>query len=82
MVPSYIGPNAGRGGRGVSAKDYSCAHGAQINFGNLTPYLTYVLYTWCVYTKLGKNISAVFKALLEFVSVLLRKSYPVCGDHL
>jgi hypothetical protein len=28
-------------GRGVSAKEYSCAHGAQINFGDLTPYLTY-----------------------------------------
>jgi hypothetical protein len=25
----------------VSANDYSCAHGAPINFGNLTPYLTY-----------------------------------------
>jgi hypothetical protein len=29
------------GGGGVSAKEYSCAHGAQINFGDLTPYLTY-----------------------------------------
>ncbi len=26
---------------GVSANEYSCAHGAQINFGDLTPYLTY-----------------------------------------
>ncbi len=26
---------------GVSADEYSCAHGAQINFGDLTPYLTY-----------------------------------------
>ncbi len=25
---------------GVSANEYSCAHGAQINFGDLTPYLT------------------------------------------
>jgi hypothetical protein len=25
----------------VSANEYSCAHGAQINFGDLTPYLTY-----------------------------------------
>ncbi len=23
------------------ANEYSCAHGAQINFGDLTPYLTY-----------------------------------------
>ncbi len=26
---------------GVSAKEYSCAHGAQINFEDLAPYLTY-----------------------------------------
>ncbi len=31
----------GSGGYGVSATEYSCAHGAQINFGNLTPYLIY-----------------------------------------
>jgi hypothetical protein len=31
---------AERGGGvcGVSANEYSCAHGAQINFGDLTPY--------------------------------------------
>jgi hypothetical protein len=29
------------GGGGVSANEYSCTHGAQINFGDLTPYLTY-----------------------------------------
>jgi hypothetical protein len=29
-----------RGG-GVSANEYSCAHGAQINFEDITPYLTY-----------------------------------------
>jgi hypothetical protein len=37
-------PNAagrGRGVAGVSAKKYSCAHGAQINIGDLTPYFTY-----------------------------------------
>jgi hypothetical protein len=28
-------------GCGASANEYSCAHGAQINFGDLTPYLTY-----------------------------------------
>ncbi len=27
----------------VSANEYSCAHGAQRNFGDLTPYLTYGL---------------------------------------
>ncbi len=36
-------PNCeGRGwGCGVSANEYNCAHGAQINFGELTPCLTY-----------------------------------------
>ncbi len=34
--------NAGCGeGVGVSANEYSCTHGAQISFGDLTPYLTY-----------------------------------------
>ncbi len=37
----YMSPNAGGWGFcGVSANEYSCAHGAQINFGDLTPYLT------------------------------------------
>ncbi len=30
----------GGGGCGVSANEYRCAHGAQINVGDLTPYLT------------------------------------------
>jgi hypothetical protein len=42
IAPSYMSPNAGRGGelRGLSqwVKLYT---GAQINFGDLTPYLTY-----------------------------------------
>ncbi len=39
-----MSPNAGGwgdGGGGVPANEYSCAHGAQINFRDLTPYLTY-----------------------------------------
>ncbi len=31
---------------GVSANEYSCAHGAQINFGYLTPCLTYGPSQW------------------------------------
>jgi hypothetical protein len=31
----------GVGGCGVSANEYSCANGAQINFEHLTPYLIY-----------------------------------------
>ncbi len=35
-------PNAGgEGCCGVSANEYSCTQGAQINFGDLPPYLTY-----------------------------------------
>ncbi len=40
IAPSYMSQNAVRGGGGscgVSANKYSCAHGAQINFGELTP---------------------------------------------
>ncbi len=47
IAPSYMSPNAG-GIRGLAANEYSCAHGAQINFGDLTPYLTYELYSTCV----------------------------------
>jgi hypothetical protein len=40
-----MSPNAGDGGGRVagslSANEYSCAYGAQINFGDLTPHLTY-----------------------------------------
>jgi hypothetical protein len=39
-----MSPNAGVGGScGDSANDYSCTHGAQINFGDLNSYLTYDL---------------------------------------
>jgi hypothetical protein len=36
-----MSPNAGMVGLGVSADEYSCILGAQINFGDLTLYLTY-----------------------------------------
>jgi hypothetical protein len=32
--------NAGGKDRGVSANEYSCTHGAQVNLGAVTPYLT------------------------------------------
>jgi hypothetical protein len=35
--PKY-GEVGGGGGCGVSVNEYSCAHGAQINYGDLTPY--------------------------------------------
>jgi hypothetical protein len=42
IAPSYKRPNAGGegGSCGGSANEYSCAHRAQINYGDLTPYLT------------------------------------------
>jgi hypothetical protein len=36
----------GGGCFGVSAYEYSCAYGAHINFGDLTPYLIYTVSTW------------------------------------
>ncbi len=36
-----MSPNAGWGGCWVLASEYSCAHGAQIDIGDLTPYLTF-----------------------------------------
>jgi hypothetical protein len=39
-----MNPHAGGGGGcGVSDNEYSCAHGAPINFGDLTSYLTTVV---------------------------------------
>jgi hypothetical protein len=51
LRPSYMSPNpgGGEGGFGVSANENSCAsrdHGAQINFGDLTPFLTYPVSPW------------------------------------
>jgi hypothetical protein len=36
----YSSPVRGGDVAGVSANKYSCSHGAQTNFGDLTPYLT------------------------------------------
>jgi hypothetical protein len=36
-----MSPTAGGGSCRVSANEYSCAHEAQINFGDLTSYLIY-----------------------------------------
>ncbi len=38
---------------GVSANEYSCAHGAKINFGDITPYLTYAADTNGLFTEAG-----------------------------
>ncbi len=47
IATSLYEPKCGGGGScGVLVNEYSCAHGAQINFGDLTPYLTYDCQVW------------------------------------
>jgi hypothetical protein len=60
----------GEGGRcGAPANEYSCARGAQINFGDLTPYLTYGFNNY--YSLFGCRVEAwrllfgLFPRLLE-----------------
>jgi hypothetical protein len=48
-------PNCGGGGCGASANEYSCAHGAPINFGDLTSYL---ISNWLAYLPLQKLAEA------------------------
>jgi hypothetical protein len=54
---------------GVSYNDYSCAHGVQINFGDLTQYLTYALVVW------GPSVYCIRRG---FVSSLYRKPLWLC----
>jgi hypothetical protein len=65
-----MSPNAG-GCCGVSANEYSCAHGAQINFGDLTPYLTY--------GTLIKKENKIFLLYKEIQSGAVAKSYMTNG---
>jgi hypothetical protein len=60
-------PNCGGGGEGygVSVNEHSCAHGAQIIFGDLTPYLTYgpsLLLSTVIYTNIIHSLSGECKA--------------------
>ncbi len=43
-------PKGGVEGLRVSANEHSCEHGALINFGDLTPYLTYSIFNICFET--------------------------------
>ncbi len=59
---------------GVSANElYSCAHGAQINFGDLTPYLTYGVLVSINFFNHFRNFSSAnfaqfkFKAFLRYL---------------
>jgi hypothetical protein len=56
----------------VSANEFSCAHGAQINFGDPTPYLTYGLKSHHLFCKsIGlQKVCAVEKyppCVIEFI---------------
>ncbi len=60
IAPSYrlwALMRGGGGGCGASANEYSCAHGAPINFGDLTPYITYGISCHLVTLQLADNIS-------------------------
>jgi hypothetical protein len=42
FIRAQMGWGGGGGGAGFQPNEYSCGHGAQINFGDPSPYLTYV----------------------------------------
>jgi hypothetical protein len=48
----------GGGGCGGTANEYSCAHGAQINFGDPTTYLTYSMMVSIHGTDMNLKISS------------------------
>ncbi len=82
IAPSYRSPNAGGrgGGCGVSDNKYSCAHGAQINFGDLPPYLTYA-----VLQKFGlcmKKTHCCAYCILENYNLIFRVYRIFCGSTL
>jgi hypothetical protein len=65
---SYMSPNAGGGGGavlGLSANEFSRAHGAQINFGDQPPYLT------C-----GKSFQALVNLLMNRCFTLTGRRSP------
>jgi hypothetical protein len=75
-----MSPNAGGGGGvagGVPAIENSCAHGVQINFGDLTPYLTYDLY---VSTRDAKHLSTHYRYSTH--AVYVRVLQPRKGQKL
>ncbi len=66
LTPSYMSPNAGGWGcgcglGGVPANEYRCAHGAQINFGDLTPYWTMNL--WGLHSRAAFSARRVTKLI-------------------
>ncbi len=70
----YMSPTAGGGGGcGVSANEYSCAHLAQINFEDLTPYLPYKYSPTTSHT--STFLTAIFHQSL--ISIPLVNKYTV-----
>jgi hypothetical protein len=70
-----MSPNAGEGERcGVSANEYSCAHGAQINFGDLTLYLTYALYYLLTHTLDNDSESLRVGLCILYLFQIVRKN--------
>jgi hypothetical protein len=76
IAPSYISPNAGGGLRClVSANEYSCAHGAQINFGDLTPYLTYAPFAADVHPDIKGFVFCCVKTHKRIWGTFIERSY-------
>jgi hypothetical protein len=71
---------------GVSANEYSCAHGAQINFGDPTPYLTYDVVTsrelaYCMYMECRPPCLPCVIALMSVFCVHLVINYSSCSSR-
>jgi hypothetical protein len=84
-----MSPNAG-GGDGdagsLPANKYSCTHGAQTNFGDLTPYLTYAFEYRTLFSLAGlcssgqgqtyqRTLRAIFLAWLGLCGSYRRQTY-------
>jgi hypothetical protein len=67
------------GSCGVSAHEYSCAHGAQINFGDLTPYLTYGV---TAVADAIKNINSIILKMIRRKNKPQHKSQEIINDEL
>jgi hypothetical protein len=71
----------------VSAKEYSCAHGAQINFGDLTPYLACGLNLDCcgsgtaVDSLSTVHLTATNMTLLPLARVITNCTYGINANH-
>ncbi len=84
IVPSYMSPNAGGVvvAGSLSANEYSCAHGAQMNVGDLPPYLTKRLHVPLFKRKNRANNWSFFCSNLEPLYACSRTGrYDICILH-